>query len=159
MTINREAFRILGEFLIRPLPPERMFSMDTYARQPNNERFLLQPNEVVEEAECGTVCCAAGHGPLAGLAPLRNEEWQFYVQRVFFNGVPYAFTVRHMGPTSPAAVYSWAFDGRWSQFDNTAVSAGHRCLYVAEHGSAPEDWGGYNPFGAYEYKNFRMPGA
>lgn len=33
--------------------------------------------------ECGTCCCAAGHGPLAGIKPYHREKWVKYTTRNF----------------------------------------------------------------------------
>lgn len=60
-----------------------------------------------EETECGTVGCAVGHGPYAGIPKLPTENWVTYSERVF--GI------------SKATEWSYCFSGAWSRYgrDNT----------------------------------------
>lgn len=70
--------------------------------------------------ECGTVACAAGHGPSLGIAALPNETWAAYVPRVFIGG------------NAPA--YDWLFGGGWHRTDNTPAGAAERIRVALKDG-------------------------
>lgn len=153
MTINRDAFRILGEFLIArygtdPEPEGLTFDMDEFATTVDHDRYPL-PYQIEVHA-CDTVACAAGHGPAAGLSPIdKTELWFDYVERVFgVTGVT--------GPSGGDVPYNWAFHPDWQYYDNTPVSAGHRCLYLAEHGAPPTSFNRVADIAFDEFKGFRV---
>ena len=57
---------------------------------------------------CGTVGCAAGHGPYAGIPKEPGEDWPDYIDRQFSL---FDFTVEP----------SWCFAGGWSRVDNLSL--------------------------------------
>lgn len=73
----------------------------------------------VAEYPCGTVACAVGHGPMAGIKPLLGEDWSFYGMRVF---------------TSDMYAYNFMFGGTWSGWDNTPKGAALRIIYFLTYG-------------------------
>jgi len=80
---------------------------------------------------CGTVACAIGHGPAAGIDPQGSENWSEYSSRVFgcvnralWGGVVY------MG----GGIYAWAFCEEWCHHDNTPLGAAQRIRYALRHG-------------------------
>ncbi len=91
------------------------FDMLTYARKvPKVKEHYLDTNELKPDQvknECGTVCCLAGHGPLAGIKPLEGEIWSNYVRRVFTGGNEGVFTFLfdsewwHSMPTKEEAIF------------------------------------------------------
>jgi len=76
---------------------------------------------------CGTVGCAAGHGPYAGVRKFKNEHWRKYVRRAF--GVP----------PNPR-VFEWLFGHEWERTDNTPQGAAARIRWYLKHG-VPGDAG------------------
>jgi hypothetical protein len=79
--------------------------------------------------ECGTIACAVGHGPGAGIMPtLADETWPNYAERVFG-----AFS----DPAEDILVHAWCFDGIWSEHDNTPEGAAKRIIYMLDHGGVP----------------------
>lgn len=72
---------------------------------------------------CGTAGCAVGHGPNAGIKPLRGETWYEYSQRAF-TGDDYA--------------WQWCFSGAWSYRDNTPKGAAARIRWFLKNG-VPDD--------------------
>lgn len=66
--------------------------------------------------DCGTVGCAAGHGPYAGIPKRSNETWEGYIERAF--GLRYSL----------ACNFIFGYD--WASVDNTPVGAGKRILYT-----------------------------
>ncbi len=65
---------------------------------------------------CLTVCCLAGHGPLAGVKPLEGELWPTYVRRVFTGGSK-VFTNGSKG------VYAFLFSPYWVDYQPTKEEA------------------------------------
>lgn len=80
---------------------------------------------------CGTVACAAGHGPAAGILPLDNHilvddsiDWFAYTEDLF----ELDFESRE---------HVWCFGGGWSLHDNTPQGAAKRIRYLIHHGRPP----------------------
>ena len=100
------------------------------------KRWLFVPYAVIDQNEpsivhslmqhhCNTVACAVGHGPLAGIKPIRkHEDWANYANRCF-GDLDLAFT--------------WLFNAEWSFTDNSPKGAGKRILHFLEHG-VPVDY-------------------
>jgi len=74
--------------------------------------------------ECGTIGCAAGHGPYASINKLPDETWPKYVTRQFGLNGDY---------------WTWAFGSEWRFTDNTASGAAKRIIYMLDNG-LPGDW-------------------
>jgi hypothetical protein len=83
-------------------------------------------------ASCGTVACALGHGPAAGVLfrPSdfygRTPSWSLY-------------TSRFIEEYSPA--WEWAFDSGWKHHDNHHWGAAARIRYLLKHGGPPDGFG------------------
>lgn len=78
------------------------------------------------KAFCGSVGCAIGHGPHAGVRKELNENWTNYAKRVF--GVDL-----YEGNT-----FAFLFSCEWQRFDNTPEGAADRINYFLEKG-LPEE--------------------
>jgi hypothetical protein len=81
----------------------------------------------LDHTNCGTVGCALGHGPYAGIYKRGNEDWADYGARQFI---------------SSCNPYLWCFGARWANCDNTAPGAAKRILYLLRNGTPL----GYNLF-------------
>lgn len=81
--------------------------------------------------ECGTVACAVGHGPMAGIGFYKNESWESYSHRVFIN--------------IDNRDWAWCFSGVWADYDDSATSAGLRILYYLAYGT-PDWYCGYHDY-------------
>lgn len=110
------------------------FNMEIFARayvsSEENDEIGENPADLwafVNEHKCGAVGCAIGHGPAAGIAPLKGEEWVAYAIRAF--GVQ--GDARH-GARGP--LWEFLFSSDWSGADNSASGAGKRILYALDHG-------------------------
>lgn len=109
--MNRENLRTLANYLLsRELKAD--FDMLSYTQAGSD------PNRT----DCGTVGCAAGQGPYAGLPKKPGESWDDYAYRVF-------------QPTD--LEFRWCFSGYWTAYDNTPEGAARRILYLVEHGTPP----------------------
>ena len=79
--------------------------------------------------ECGSVGCAVGHGPYAGISKHDDEEWPEYAGRVFG---------AHRGH-----LFGYLFGAGWRYYDNTPEGAGQRIrgvLEQIENGTLTEDY-------------------
>ena len=76
---------------------------------------------------CGTVACAVGHGPSAGIRLYGDANWGDYAERVF----------GYMSGDS----FEYMFGSRWSDIDNTPKGAAKRIRTFLELGcKAPANW-------------------
>ncbi len=114
---QRDNLRTLAGYL-ESLPADYdRFRMHTF-----QARFLNDPDSTVEHVfqpqplECGSVGCAVGHGPNAGVPWDGYHDWLAYATGEFGDG------------------YEWCFSGSWSAFDNTALGAAKRIRYMLANG-------------------------
>lgn len=83
---------------------------------------------------CGTVACAAGHGPAAGiLVPLRfrrggRVNWSEYSELFVGEADEYR------------GHWDWCFGGMWSRVDNHHWGAAARIRFLLDHGSPPAEF-------------------
>ena len=117
--VRRANLTVLAGFLERAVPPPE-FSMYNYISiRGNSDRLRLPANCTPEVYVCGTVACAAGHGPLAGIEALPHETWSEYTQRAF------------SGPDPNVFFYLFAAD--WTDIDDTPKGAAARIRrYLSE---------------------------
>lgn len=71
---------------------------------------------------CGTVCCALGHGPMAGI-PVGDDysSWEDYC---FYN----------FGVDVSSPEYDWLFHANWAYVDNTPKGAAKRIRIYLKYG-------------------------
>lgn len=107
---------------------------------------------------CGTVACAAGHGPAAGI-PVPKDLWNYdygncanwseYCRREFLE-------VLEPGDISQQNLaMQWCFGGRWAAVDDHHYGAAARIRYLLNKGGIPESacWG---LMGTETYEEFRV---
>ncbi len=73
---------------------------------------------------CGSVGCAVGHGPYAGLRKYSREEWVAYGDRVF--GLTHKIELTR--------AWLWCFAPEWESYDNTPKGAAERIEYALDKG-------------------------
>lgn len=122
--MNRENLTTLANYLLALPTDYQHFGMSHFSELGHGPRdYYLSPS-------CGTVGCAAGHGPAAGLKPTVNDvDWWVYIERVF--GLP-----------DGTQEWDWCFSAHWGEFDidNTPHGAGRRILHMLEHGVPVGFW-------------------
>lgn len=74
----------------------------------------------IKETTCGTIGCAIGHGPYAGIPKHVDEDWYDYARRVFIG--------------DNTLSYDWLFSSAWYDYDNTPEGTAKRILHTLEHG-------------------------
>lgn len=70
------------------------------------------------DAECGTVGCAVGHGPYAGIQKKPGENWTGYAIRAF-----------GLNPFDYRTAFIWLFGSPWRWIDNTPSGAAKRIIF------------------------------
>ncbi len=107
---------------LRTLPADyKDFDMENYAvATARDSRYNIA---LATTTICGTVACAVGHGPNAGIAPLPVEDWVDYTERAFGVG----------RSTDANMVF---FGGIWTGWDNTPRGAGARIAYLLDNPTA-----------------------
>lgn len=82
---------------------------------------------------CGTVGCAIGHGPSAGIQRLKDEDWIDYSYRQF---VDVGF--KRLGDEEEVYeaddIWQWCFAATWTRIDNTPHGAAKRIRWYLDHG-------------------------
>lgn len=97
-------------------------------------------------AACGTVACAIGHGPAAGIL-FEDEDFG----KTYFPGVGTLdnapdwskYSLRFVDRQGEDMAFNWMFAGRWHTYDNTHRGAAARIRYYLDHG-VPEGAEYYN---------------
>jgi hypothetical protein len=111
---------LLADYLTTLPADYKDFDMESYMQVPG-EPWTAGSAKTIAAAGCGTVACAIGHGPTAGIPAMPFEDWGFYTPRVF-GGVLSLMT------TSEARdrLVTWCFDSVWTYMDNTHWGAAAR---------------------------------
>lgn len=111
-TMNVTNLLQLADHLETVSPPR--FHMGNFSLDEHREGVPVHAHE------CGTVACAAGHGPAAGLpVEASDEDWHAYTTRVF-------------NLTDDAWV--WCFSGTWARRDNSPQGAAKRIRHLVYQG-------------------------
>ena len=117
LCISREQVLNLARLAdwLRALPADyERFEMSGYMEDVTRPHAHISRAKELPANECGTVACAVGHGPSAGIEPLSSERWESYALRCFAGQDPYVFT--------------YLFGGEWTLYDNTAHGAAARIM-------------------------------
>lgn len=77
-------------------------------------------------SDCGTIGCAVGHGPYAGINKEVNEDWLLYSYRAF--GIDFEFIE-----------WDFCFSGEWENHDNTALGAAKRLEFFTDKNPYEEE--------------------
>ena len=109
----------LARFLYTEPIDRRHFDMSIYSESDNDV--------ACDNRECGTAGCAIGWAPVAGIAPLENEEWSDFSDRTLIIG------------WTDADAWSWCFCMDWLGTDNTPHGAAKRIIWLLLYG-LPDDW-------------------
>ena len=94
-----------------------LFDMSTYYHQ--------------SPARCGTIACAVGHGPAAGIGPTADT-----VERQL-GWIRYAAIYLGVDRQADHRSHRFLFDGAWCTRDNTPRGAARRIRHWLEHGTPP----------------------
>jgi hypothetical protein len=126
------------------------FEMSVFFDSEEDE-FMAEPIPTPELLNrCGTVACACGHGPVAGVAVADEDmhcldgiSWLRYAERAF-----------GLSATNPA--HNWCFSGGWSCVDNTPAGAAARIRYLLAEGCpvTASNFSPTNSLGASLYQEY-----
>ena len=107
--------RKLAEYLVSKRNKRAEFDMKYYTE-------LRNVDAADTTTECGSVGCAVGHGPYAGIPKYQDENWLQYAKRSFYNGI--------------GDMFDYLFSDDWAEnwLDNTALGAGKRILFMLKFG-------------------------
>lgn len=119
----------LADYLATLPDDYEQFDMSEYMAERDGETF--DPYERSKPV-CGTVACAVGHGPAAGIRIYGDLDWSDYADRVF--GV---FKEDIFG-------WDYMFSSTWSETDNTPKGAAARIRTYVALGHTPDDWSYYD---------------
>jgi hypothetical protein len=111
--MNRENLQKLADYLLSD-KLQADFSMAQY--------YSLTSGPL--STNCGTVGCAIGHGPYAGIEKIQGETWGEYSDRVFVESTE---------------DFLYMFGYSWRYVDNSPTGAAKRILFFLQNG-LPDDW-------------------
>ncbi len=123
----------LADYLLAIPEDYTQFHMDDFCsyHSKQSSSVLAKPFEATHAlTQCGTVACALGHGPAAGIEPRFDESWRTYAMRCFIP--PSGFN---------SYEYQFIFGAEWSIVDNTPQGAAKRILFYLKNG-IPDDFHG-----------------
>lgn len=83
-------------------------------------REYCEYSHFINHTDCGSVGCAIGHGPYAGIYKCPDESWPIYSERVF-------------GIDSRSRLWDFLFSYRWANVDNTKIGVVRRINYVLKN--------------------------
>ena len=123
-----ENLKILQNYL-KTLPEDyEEFDMATYATYTDcDSKYAYIPPE---NAECGTIRCAVGHGPAAGLSCV-TRGWDAYCVENF--GAVIGCGDTSYDKDKDSSLMAFMFSGMWSEYDNTVTGAVKRMQVVIDH--------------------------
>lgn len=114
------------------------FDMSGYLDGASPEAAVQYARKNGGVASCGTVACALGHGPAAGvlfrpgeILPPEDDapaepDWDTYGDRFV--------------PAEDCAAWSWLFSGSWSWSDGHHWGAAARIRFILKQGMPPPDY-------------------
>lgn len=123
---HRDNLLKLADYLDKLPDDYQQFHMFDYMAERHGMGWETFSLEERAKPECGTVACAVGHGPAAGIRIYGDHDWESYADRVFGD--------------MPLDDFQYMFGSEWSDYDNTPKGAATRIRTVVELGSAPEGW-------------------
>ena len=124
--MNRDNLEKLADLLETVVPPPE-FHMTSYIRDSKGYNVLPEDFELEQYQECGTVACACGHGPMAGIPVKKSDDnWAKYSERVF-------------DLESWSIAWDFLFHPYWVGTDNTPKGAAARIRLMLDQGSQSEN--------------------
>lgn len=111
-------------------------------------------------AQCGTVACAVGHGPAAGILFRKDEFW------TDSDGKPRpmwgAYSARFASDHDDRSPFQWAFGGGWKRHDNHHWGAAARIRYLLKHDEPPTGFNGpascwLDAYHAFDKRHAQVP--
>jgi hypothetical protein len=131
---HRDNLLKLADYLDALPDDYEQFDMSEYMMERDDQHPAYWGTLSIEERSkpvCGTVACAVGHGPSAGIRVYGDECWGSYADRVF------GFL--------PDDGFDYMFASGWSVDDNTPKGAAARIRTYVTLGHSPDDWSYEDP--------------
>ena len=130
-----------------------------YLAKMSNAVDYAQNNGGVDKNECGTIACAIGHGPAAGV--LATGECINAVSRLSHEEVATVNWSRYSNNFEElrSDAWEWMFGSNWFNKDNTHRGAAARIRYFLDQGLPPLYISGYpTEDDLAEYQSFVVKG-
>lgn len=108
---------------------------DNIADWEARKKYALE-NGGVAQMGCGTVACAVGHGPAAGVLFTKDDIFFFSNGDARLKWWEYSY--RNF--CGEGEIWEWMFGGVWADIDNTHRGAAARIRYILSGRKVPEDF-------------------
>lgn len=116
--INVENLEKLARYLLQP---KIMASFDM-------QDFAEFKDDSKKSTVCGSVGCAVGHGPYAGIPKRNNQSWMMYSNENFIKCYV------------DGDEWDWCFSNYWVDYDNTPLGAALRILVLTRGDGVPKNF-------------------
>jgi hypothetical protein len=123
---HRDNLLKLADYLEKLPDDYEQFHMYSYMAERYRAGWTTFDLNERSKPACGTVACAVGHGPAAGIRIYGDWDWESYADRVF-------------GELS-GDDFTYMFGSSWADTDNTPKGAAARIRTFVELGKAPKGW-------------------
>lgn len=125
---HRENLLKLADYLDTLPDDYKQFDMSEYMLVRDGDGDYWETLDPYERSKpvCGTVACAVGHGPAAGIRLYGDLDWTDYAERVFGK--------------MRCDDFQYMFGPEWLCYDNTPKGAASRIRTFVSLGRAPECW-------------------
>jgi hypothetical protein len=126
--MNRDNLEKLAAYLEKLPEDYTHFDMSVFFQRGDFTRTYV---DATLAGDCGTVACAVGHGPVAGIIlATESSGWTDYGEKAF----ELVFDE-----------WDWCFSSGWASVDNTPHGAAKRIRQLLDHGlpdnSRKQNWG------------------
>lgn len=123
---HRENLLKLADYLDTLPGDYEQFDMSEYMLVRDGDHWENFGPDERSKPVCGTVACAVGHGPAAGIRLYGDLDWTDYAERVFGK--------------MRCDDFQYMFGSEWSNYDNTPKGAASRIRTFVSLGCAPDRW-------------------
>lgn len=141
---QRANLRKLADYL-ESLPEDyRHFDMHDYMGNDASAAALEYARKNGGVEQCGTVACAVGHGPAAGILFRPSDFTRNWDGTPALSWGSYSRRFTPRGYDEPE--FDWAFGSYWRSLDNHHWGAAARIRYLLKHGKPGHNSGDYREF-------------
>lgn len=137
--INIKNLTKLRDYLMSLPRNYKDFNMESFMVIDDRELYMLsgEPMNIDDFRDyavpiingCGTVACAVGHGPAAGIKARKSESWNNYANRTLIEDGDCEYDI-----------WDWCFSETWAWLDNHHYGAARRISYLIDNLDVPDFW-------------------
>lgn len=147
----------LAKYLANIKPDYKHFNMKTFFSSTAEPRHTNLYDIHLPQPKCGSVACALGHGPAAGIMPdqtlaqrLFNSTGELCDHFAWDDYCCSYFVETNTTDFDCQQIWLWCFGADWYYYDNTPQGAAKRIMYMLTNG-IPDVFDSRNEYIQYEH--------